>query len=107
MQEICVRYELMAYTLEIKQEANLEIIDAYLYYEEKRIGLGEEFLEHLDTYFVRITKNPKHFPKKRKPYREAFLNRFPFLIIYEIIKKKIIVYSVFNTWQDPEKKKSK
>ena len=95
----------MAYILEVKDEANLEIIEAFLYYEEKRIGLGEEFLEHLETYFDRITANPKHFPQKRKPYQEAFIKRFPFLVIYETAKNKVIVYSVFNTWQNPEKKR--
>jgi hypothetical protein len=95
----------MAYELEIKEEANLETIEAYLYYEKKRPGLGEEFLEHLDAYFDRITVNPKHFPQKRKPYREAFIKRFPFLVIYEITRNKVIVYSVFNTGQNPEKKK--
>lgn len=94
----------MTSILDVKDEANIDIIEAYLYYEEKRIGLGEEFLEHLDTYFDRIITNPEHFPKKRKPYREAFLKRFPFLIIYEITKEKVIVYSVFNTWQNPKKK---
>lgn len=95
----------MSYILEIKDEANREIIEAYLYYQEKRTGLGEEFLEHLDSYFERIVSNPKHFSQKRKPYREAFIKRFPFLIVYEITKNKIIIYSVFNTWQNPEKKK--
>lgn len=71
----------MVYILEVKNEANLEIIEAYLYYEAKRTGLGEEFLEHLDIYFDRITVNPKHFPQRRKPYREAFIKRFPFLLI--------------------------
>lgn len=86
----------MPYILEVKNEANLEIIEAYLYYEEKRIGLGEEFLAHLDTYFHRIKANPQHFPQKREPYREAFLKRFPFLVIYEIVKNKVIIYSVFK-----------
>ncbi|MCK0134186.1 type II toxin-antitoxin system RelE/ParE family toxin [Arenibacter sp. S6351L] len=95
----------MAYNLEIINDANLEIIEAYLYYEGKRIGLGEEFLEHLDNYFDRIVANPKCFPQKRKPYREAFLKRFPFFVIYEIINNKVIVYSIFNTWQNPKKKK--
>jgi len=95
----------MTYILEVKDEAKLDIIEAYLYYEEQRTGLGEEFLEHLDSYFERITANPKHFPQKRKPYREAFIKRFPFLVIYEIEKGKVVVYSVFNTWQNPEKKK--
>ena len=95
----------MSYILEVKDEANLEIIEAYLYYEEKRTGLGEEFLEHLNSYFDRITENPEHIPQKRKPYREVFIKRFPFLIIYETTKREVIVYSVFNTWQNPEKNK--
>lgn len=95
----------MSYVLEFKEEANRDIIEAYHYYEENRIGLGDEFLEHLDAYFERITENPKHFPQKRKPYREAFIKRFPFLVIYEVIKGRVIVYSVFNTWQNPDKKK--
>lgn len=68
----------MTYILEIKNEANIEIIKAYLYYEEKRMGLGEEFLEHLDAYFDRIKANPKHFPQKRKPIERHF-KTFPFL----------------------------
>jgi hypothetical protein len=57
----------MSCILEVKDEANLEIIEAYLYYEEKRTGLAEEFLEHLNGYFERIIENPEHFPQKRKP----------------------------------------
>jgi len=95
----------MAYSFEIKEEANFEIIEAYQYYHTKQEGLGEQFLSHLDLYFQRIAKNPKHFPEKRKPYREAFVKRFPFLIIYEIIEEQVIIYSVFNTWQNPEKRK--
>ncbi len=94
----------MEYQLEIKKEASLEAIEAYLYYEEKRFGLGESFLEHLDYYFDRIVANPEHFPQKRKPYREAFIRRFPFLIIYEITNDKVIVYSIFNTSKNPDKK---
>ena len=33
----------MAHNLEIKNEANLEIVEAYLYYEGKSFGLGEKF----------------------------------------------------------------
>ena len=44
----------MKYNLIIKEEANQEIIDSYLYYENKSIGLGEKFLENLEIYFDRI-----------------------------------------------------
>ncbi|WP_103072701.1 type II toxin-antitoxin system RelE/ParE family toxin [Aquimarina sediminis] len=94
----------MKYELEIKEEANLEMIKAYLYYEEQQIGLGERFFKHLDTYIDRIQTNPEHYPSKRPPYREAWIKKYPYLIIYEIIEKKVIIYSVFNTWQHPKKK---
>ena len=45
------------YTLEIKEEANIEIIDAYSYYENQQSGLGETFFEQLGLYFKRITEN--------------------------------------------------
>ena len=94
----------MIFTLEIKQEADLEIIEAYQYYENKQSGLGEKFLKQLDLYLEKICQNPKHFAIKRKNYREVYLRKFPYLIIFEIEKMKIIVYSVFNTPQNPEKK---
>lgn len=47
---------------------------------------------------------PLQFPMKRVPYREAVVTKFPFLIIFELLENSIIVYSVFNTWRNPEKK---
>lgn len=91
------------YILEIKEEANLEIIEAYLYYENKQIGLGETFFEQLELYFDRIAENPKHFEVKNN-YREAYIRKFPYLIIYRIEENKVVVYSVFNTPQNPKKK---
>lgn len=88
----------------VKEEARLEIIDAYQYYENARTGLGEIFLNHLDSCFERIISQPLHFPIKRTPYREAVVSKFPFLVIFELLEKSIVVYSVFNTWRNPEKK---
>ena len=90
----------MKYALEIKEEADLDIAEAYLYYESQQMGLGDHFLSQLDTYLERIRAYPEHYPKKRSPYREVFIKKFPYLIIYEVVETKIIVYAVFNTWQD-------
>jgi ParE toxin of type II toxin-antitoxin system, parDE len=94
----------MIYELVIKEEANLEIIESYLYYELKYLGLGDRFENQLEEYFDRITKFPFHFEMKRKPYREAFIKKFPFVIIYEVIENVIVVYSVFNTNRNPLQK---
>ena len=94
----------MKYLLEIKEEAVLDIKEAYLYYEEQKTGLGNRFLETLESYLERVQKYPEHYQIKRKPYREAFIKNFLYIIIYEIEGNKIIVHAVFNTWQNPNKK---
>lgn len=94
----------MNFKLIIKEEAQLEIIEAFVYYEKKQNGLGDLFLEHLDSYFKWIENSPFHFSEKRKPFREAVVKRFPYLIIYEVLENEVIVYSVFNSWQNPSRK---
>jgi len=94
-----VKYELI-----IRGEAELEIIEATKYYETKQTGLGKRFLTHLQTYLDRIQSYPEHFYIKRNPFREAFMKKFPYLIIYELTENTVIVFSVFNTWQSPQKK---
>ena len=60
----------MKYELIIKEEASLEIIESYLFYESKSIGLGERFLNNINLYFDRIQNSPEHYQIKRKPYRK-------------------------------------
>lgn len=94
----------MEYQLEIKEEAALDIKQAYFYYEENRLGLGERFLDTLENYLQRVKQYPEHYQIKRSPFREAFIKDFPYVIIYEIEKKKVIVYAVFCTHKNPNKK---
>lgn len=94
----------MIYELEIQQEASLEILEAYIYYENTQTGLGERFMQQVETYFIKIQNNPKHFQVKGKHYREAYISKFPYLIIFDIADDKIIILSVFNTHQNPERK---
>ena len=51
----------MKYSLEIKEEAVLDIKEAYLYYEEQKTGLGNRFLETLESYLERVQKYPEHY----------------------------------------------
>jgi len=97
----------MKYKLEVKHETFLDIKEAYLYYESRKKGLGKRFIETLEIYIDRIQKYPEHYQIKRNPYREVFIKDFPYLIIFEIENKSVIVYAVFNTWRNPGSKPSK
>jgi hypothetical protein len=60
----------MKLKLILKEEARLEIIDAYQYYESTKIGLEDIFLNHLDRCFDRIlgTTTPVSHEKDSKSF---------------------------------------
>jgi len=92
-----------AYNLFIKEEAKVEIVDAYNWYERKQLELGERFIVVLDDYFKNIRSTPKQFPIKHKSKRQATIKEFPYIIIFEIEDNDIIIYAIFNTNQNPNK----
>ena len=94
----------MSYNLIIKEEAVEDIQNVYEYYEYCKTGLGERFLIILEEYLDTVQKHPLHYQIKRKTFREAPIRVFPYLIIYEIVDKNVIVYAVFNTSRNPSKK---
>lgn len=95
----------MASKLILHPEAQLEIQDAIEWYESQQLGLGADFLNYLEGYFQTLRNGKVLFPIKREPvFRELPLRRFPFVIICEQSVEKVIIYSVFNTHQDPSKK---
>ena len=94
----------MTYKLILKSRAHIDLAEAIQYYEDKRKGLGLKFLKCAQKFFDRITKNPFHYPLKSNQFREAYIQKFPYVIIYEIIDNEIVVFSVFNTHQNPTKK---
>ncbi len=94
----------MKYDLIIKEEALADMQSAYNYYEDRKKGLGLRFVDNLDDCFERLKLYPYHYQIRRKPYREALLKVFPYLVIYEIEDENIIVFAVFNTSRNPIKK---
>ena len=94
----------MVYQLELRKRAVNQMQKSYNYYEGKSFGLGEKFLLTVEEYFDIIKNNPKQFQVKREEIREAYLQKFPFVTVYQIVKEIIIVYSVFHTSRNPSTK---
>ena len=94
----------MVFEVELLPRAELETIDAISWYESRRKGLGQEFLLSLNFEIQRISNNPFQFPVSRNPFRKVIVRNFPFLIIYRVTEKNILIHSVFNTYQNPNRK---
>lgn len=95
----------MAYKLEIRPLATMEVLEAFDWYESKREGLGVEFLDELENFNNSILHNPTAYSYYDKPVRQGKLNRFPYVVVFEIFEELVVVYSVFMTKQDPKRKR--
>lgn len=78
--------------------------DAYDWYESQQDNLGEIFLASLSDSLKRVKLQPNANSKIKKNYRQARLKKFPYVVVYEIIRKEIIVFSIFHTSRDPKNK---
>lgn len=96
----------MAFKLEIRPLATMEILEAFDWYELQREGLGTEFLDELDTFYSALLLHPNSYGYYEKPVRQGKIERFPYVVIFEIFEEIVVVYSVFMTRQDPTKKRS-
>lgn len=93
----------MAVELNIAPEAELDIAEAYVWYESRRIGLGEEFLGSVDASIERIRRQPLTYPAVYDTYRRALIRRFPYAVFFESTEANVTIYAVFHTSRDPQK----
>jgi toxin ParE1/3/4 len=68
--------------LHTRDEAELDVIDAVVWYENQRIGLGSEFLTELDSAMSRMADKPLSFPKIKDYIRRVLLHRFPYSVYF-------------------------
>ena len=98
----------MSFTVIVKEEAHQDTIEAYNYYEEKLVGLGERFLEALQQRYHELSEHPTFYSfideDPLKVLRDVRLEKFPFVVVYEIIKNEVVVYAVHNTYKHPRNK---
>ena len=75
--------------LVIAPEAELDIAEAYVWYERRRIGLGEEFLSSVDACMESIRRQPEMYPLVHENYRRSLIRRFPYAIFYEYAESTV------------------
>jgi plasmid stabilization system protein ParE len=95
----------MNYKVDLSLKARNELFEAWKWYEEQRLGLGEQFEQEFFKKADLIQNNPLHY-KARGKYREAQTDIFPFLIVFRFDRKTgiIIIVSIFHTSRHPKKK---
>lgn len=93
----------MEYELQFAEEARDDIAEAYDWYEDKRLGVGEEFLNCVEAGLDGIKRNPRMYAKVYRDFRRAIIRRFPYGIFFELNDLQVTVFAIFHSSRDPKK----
>ena len=91
---------ILRYTDRSKDDIDL----AFAWYEKQRRGLGFEFLDCVEVSLNNIQSFPEMYEKNYSHFRRCVVRRFPFSVFYTIEGNEIVIHSVFDNRQDPEKR---
>jgi plasmid stabilization system protein ParE len=86
-------------------EAEEELFEAMMYYEDRRQGLGADFYDRVAETMRNIGEYPLQFPiyegqRSSREFRRARVARFPYIVVYETRETEILVVAVAHTSRD-------
>jgi len=87
-------------------EAELEAAEAVIWYDDQRLGLGDDFLVELKQAFDRIGSGPDELPLLESyagPHdvRRCMLKRFPYLVIFACRPAEVLVVAISHARRRP------
>ena len=88
-------------------EAEIELNEAVTYYEECRLGLGNEFMQEVCAAVERMLVYPKAWPVLDGDIRRVLMHRFPFGLLYVEKASQIQILAVMNLHRAPSYWKSR
>jgi plasmid stabilization system protein ParE len=85
------------------EEAQSDIREASSWYEKQSIGLGKQFIKSVRKAIRSIQNTPFGFVSRFGDFRAIPLNKFPYLLYYQIDEKQnlIVVFAVLHTHNNP------
>jgi plasmid stabilization system protein ParE len=94
----------MSYRLIIDPSARLDIIESIRWYNEQKPGLGSRYFSSVKHVMKLIKKSPGMFQIRYKSLRMVPIERFSFIILYQVdeAKKLVAVAAVLHTSRNPK-----
>ncbi|MCD6010423.1 MAG: type toxin-antitoxin system RelE/ParE family toxin [Flavipsychrobacter sp.] len=86
----------MEYNITLSDDAEDDIFTAYIWYEQQKQGLGDEFKNAVKNAVTSIKLNPLYFSYRRKNTRGYIVKGFPYIVLFYIKRNNIYVNAVFH-----------
>jgi toxin ParE1/3/4 len=91
----------MSLPLIVTPEAEADVAEARAWYEDRREGLGEEFVLCVEAGLEHIRRAPMASREVQSGVRRVVVRRFPYGIFYRVDPDQIAVLAVYHTSRDP------
>ncbi len=91
----------MIYPVNFHPDIENDLREIIGYYEEKVIGLGEEFLQTFYLSCDMISKHPFQCSKIYGNFRRYLLRKFPYVIYYLIMNNQVVIFGLFHHSRNP------
>ena len=91
----------------IRKRARADLAKAFGWYEERRLGLGHEFLRAARDTLAAIEHDPEQFPVAIDDIRKLRLRRFPYVVYYVILTHHVSVIAVTHGRRHPRRWQSR
>ena len=91
----------MTYVLRFRPEVVQDLENAAKWYDERRTGLGGDFLKECKAVLDRIANRPEQGTVNLKAIRSVRIHRFPYVIHYRIERRTIVVFAIMFGGRDP------
>ena len=78
-----------------------ELDRAWSWYEEQRLGLGDEFRACVDAALEAAARDPRAYPRVEGELRRVLVRRYPYAVMYLVEADRVEVIAVFHGARDP------
>lgn len=82
--------------------AELEMLEAAMFYESQVSQLGVQFLDQIDAALVSILQHPNVGTLIRSGIRKRRVHRFPYSLLYRIDPDEIVILAVAHQHRRPD-----
>ena len=92
----------MSWVVLLRPIAERDIESAQTWYEHRRAGLGNEFLDEIAAAMKQLETEPERERLYYRNFRRILLSRFPYKVFYQIISSRVVVFRVLHGRQAHE-----
>lgn len=84
-----------------RRAAIIEFEEAAVWYDNQRLGLGDEFMAEIEQAIANAAVAPQRFPVVFGDIRRTVARRFPFSVYFRVRAAAMVVLAVFHGRRNP------